>query len=246
MELFPVYKQWDIEPVKGLGTTLWTADGEEYTDLYGGHAVISVGHCHPHYVAALNKQAQTLGFYSNAVKNSLQSTLAAKLGEASGYPDWDEYYNGNGTSFSTPVLAGAVACLRQARPYASVQVICDAIRACSDRATTPDNYYGYGIPDLSLALELLSVEEPTGDTPAHIISVFPNPSQGEVHVTLNVEHKADLTVYDITGRQIFSYHFNGLNHTTLENHLNNLESGVYFINAVSEAGSETLKLVISK
>ena len=165
---------------------------------------------------------------------------------ASGYAEWGEYYNGNGTSFSTPVLAGAVACLRQARPYASVQVICDAIRACSDRASNPDNYYGYGIPDLSLALELLSVEEPTGDTPAHIISVFPNPSQGEVHVTLNVGHKADLTVYDITGRQIFSYHFNGLNHTTLENHLNCLETGVYFINAVSEAGSETLKLVIAR
>ena len=88
MQLFDVYKQWDIEPVKGLGTTLWTADGQEYTDLYGGHAVISVGHCHPRYVQALTEQAARLGFYSNAVKNGLQSKLAALLGEASGYPDY--------------------------------------------------------------------------------------------------------------------------------------------------------------
>lgn len=88
MNLFEVYKQWDIEPVKGLGTTLWAADGQQYTDLYGGHAVISVGHCHPHYVKAVQEQVQTLGFYSNAVKNSLQATLARKLGEASGYEDY--------------------------------------------------------------------------------------------------------------------------------------------------------------
>lgn len=166
---------------------------------------------------------------------------------ATGYPGlgWD-YYNGSGTSFATPVLAGAVACLRQARPYSSVQEICDVIRQCGNRAGNPDSYYGYGIPDFSQALELLSMEESTGNTPAHIISVYPNPSQGEVHVVLNDLHKAELTVFDITGRQLFSYHFNGLNHTTLENHLNSLTSGVYFINAVSEAGNETLKLVLTR
>lgn len=88
MDLFNVYKRWDIEPVKGLGTKLWDADGTEYTDLYGGHAVISVGHCHPHYVQALCKQAGTLGFYSNAVQNGLQDKLAALLGKASGYDDY--------------------------------------------------------------------------------------------------------------------------------------------------------------
>ena len=166
---------------------------------------------------------------------------------ASGYSAWDgEYYNGSGTSFATPILAGAVACLRQARPYASVQAICDAIRSCSDRVDNPDSYYGYGIPDFSQAMELLSVNEPMGNTPAHVISVFPNPSNGEVHVALNAVHKADLTVYDITGRQLFAYSFNGLNHTTLENFLNTLGAGVYFINAVSEAGNETLKLVLTR
>lgn len=88
MDLFKVYKLWDIEPVRGLDTTLWDKDGVEYTDLYGGHAVISIGHCHPHYVKMLQDQLTKLGFYSNAVQNSLQRELASRLGKASGYDDY--------------------------------------------------------------------------------------------------------------------------------------------------------------
>lgn len=88
MNLFEVYKLWDIEPVKGQDTTLWDKNGVEYTDLYGGHAVISVGHCHPHYVNMLTEQLSKLGFYSNAVQNSLQVELAARLGKLSGYDDY--------------------------------------------------------------------------------------------------------------------------------------------------------------
>ena len=88
MNLFEVYKLWDIEPVKGLDTTLWDKNGEVYTDLYGGHAVISVGHCHPHYVNMLQEQLGRLGFYSNAVQNSLQRDLASRLGKVSGYDDY--------------------------------------------------------------------------------------------------------------------------------------------------------------
>lgn len=88
MNLFDVYPLWDIEPVKGSDTTLWDKDGNIYTDLYGGHAVISVGHCHPHYVKKVQEQASTLGFYSNAVQNSLQKELAAKLGKLCGYDDY--------------------------------------------------------------------------------------------------------------------------------------------------------------
>ena len=88
MHLFEVYKLWDIEPVKGLGTTLWDKKGETYTDLYGGHAVISVGHCHPHYVKMLSDQLANLGFYSNAVQNSLQRDLASRLGKVCGYDDY--------------------------------------------------------------------------------------------------------------------------------------------------------------
>lgn len=164
---------------------------------------------------------------------------------ASGYGSWWPYYNGNGTSFATPVLAGAVACLRQARPYSSVQEICDALRACGNRAENPDSKYGYGIPDFSQALELLKVEEHSVAA-NEIINVYPNPSHGEVKVALKEGAKADVTVYDITGRQLYTYTFNGLNHTTLENYMNTLGTGVYFINAVSELGSQTVKLVVTK
>ena len=88
MNLFEVYKLWDIEPVEGLDTILWDKDGVEHTDLYGGHAVISIGHCHPHYVEMLSSQLQHLGFYSNAVQNSLQQELASRLARVSGYPDY--------------------------------------------------------------------------------------------------------------------------------------------------------------
>lgn len=96
MDLFKVYKLWDIEPVKGLDTTLWDKDGIRYTDLYGGHAVISVGHCHPHYVNMITEQAGKLGFYSNAVQNSLQNELASKLGRTSGYDDYSLFLCNSG------------------------------------------------------------------------------------------------------------------------------------------------------
>ena len=88
MELFEVYKRWDIEPVCGLDTTLWDKDGNKYTDLYGGHAVISIGHSHPHYIGKVKDQLGKLGFYSNAVHSSLQEELAFLLGKVSGYENY--------------------------------------------------------------------------------------------------------------------------------------------------------------
>jgi len=88
MELFDVYPLYPIEPVKALGSLLWDKDGKEYLDLYGGHAVISIGHSHPHYVKRLSEQLANIGFYSNAVENSLQKELALKLGQASGYQEY--------------------------------------------------------------------------------------------------------------------------------------------------------------
>lgn len=88
MELFDVYSLYDIEPVRGEGSYVFTADGTRYLDLYGGHAVISIGHAHPKYVSAISNQVSNLGFYSNSVQNSLQTELAEKLGEASGYADY--------------------------------------------------------------------------------------------------------------------------------------------------------------
>lgn len=88
MTLLDVYTLYDIEPVVGKGTRVYTADGTEYLDLYGGHAVISIGHAHPDYVEAVSSQVAKLGFYSNSVLNSLQEKLALKLGKASGYDDY--------------------------------------------------------------------------------------------------------------------------------------------------------------
>ncbi|MBR5850476.1 MAG: aminotransferase class III-fold pyridoxal phosphate-dependent enzyme [Alistipes sp.] len=88
MELLNVYSLYPIEPVRGCGSYVYTADGEEYLDLYGGHAVISIGHAHPTYVTALQEQVARLGFYSNSVENSLQEQLAERLGAASGYDDY--------------------------------------------------------------------------------------------------------------------------------------------------------------
>jgi acetylornithine/N-succinyldiaminopimelate aminotransferase len=86
--LFDVYPIYDIEPVRARGSYLWDQNGTKYLDLYGGHAVISIGHCHPYYVDMLTKQLNAISFYSNSVKISLQEELAEKLGELSGYPDY--------------------------------------------------------------------------------------------------------------------------------------------------------------
>lgn len=96
MTLFDVYSLYDIEPVRGKGTHVFTSDGTDYLDLYGGHAVISIGHSHPKYVEAVSHQVSQLGFYSNSVKNSLQQELAAKLGKASGYDDYSLFLCNSG------------------------------------------------------------------------------------------------------------------------------------------------------
>ena len=95
---------WDIEPVKGLDTTLWDRNGEVYTDLYGGHAVISVGHCHPYYVSMLSDQLSKLGFYSNAVQNSLQHELAERLGRMCGYDDYNLFLCNSGAEANENAL----------------------------------------------------------------------------------------------------------------------------------------------
>ena len=107
MDLFKVYKLWDIEPVRGLGTTLWDKDGNEYTDLYGGHAVISIGHSHPHYVRMLSEQLARLGFYSNAVQNSLQKDLARRLGRICGYDDYSLFLCNSGAEANENAMKAA-------------------------------------------------------------------------------------------------------------------------------------------
>ena len=87
-KLFDVYPLYDIEPVRAQGSYLWDADGTRYLDLYGGHAVISVGHTHPRYVQALTDQLHKISFYSNSVHIPQQQELADKVGATSGHPDY--------------------------------------------------------------------------------------------------------------------------------------------------------------
>ncbi len=96
MNLFDVYPLFDIEIERGRGCHVWDTENTEYLDLYGGHAVISVGHSHPRYLTALNEQASKLLFYSNSVINSLQQKLAAKLGEMCGYDDYQLFLINSG------------------------------------------------------------------------------------------------------------------------------------------------------
>jgi len=96
MELFDVYSLFDVTPVRAKGCTVWDDKGQEYLDLYGGHAVISVGHSHPQYVEALKAQLDKIGFYSNSVRNPLQEELARRIGEAAGYEDYALFLDNSG------------------------------------------------------------------------------------------------------------------------------------------------------
>ncbi len=104
MELFDVYSLFDLTPVRALGCKVWDDKGQEYLDLYGGHAVISVGHSHPHYVEVLSDQLRKIGFYSNSVVNPLQQELARRLGEVSGYTDYSLFLDNSGAESNENAL----------------------------------------------------------------------------------------------------------------------------------------------
>ena len=104
MQLYPVYPLFDINIVKGEGCHVWDSEGQKYLDLYGGHAVISIGHCHPHYVEKLTQQLNTLGFYSNSVINRLQEQLAERLGKACGYDNYQLFLVNSGAEANENAL----------------------------------------------------------------------------------------------------------------------------------------------
>ena len=104
MKLFDVYPLFPITPVKALGSWLWDLNGKKYLDLYGGHAVISIGHSHPRYIEALTSQLGKIGFYSNSVVNPLQEKLAEKLGEVSGYPEYQLFLCNSGAEANENAL----------------------------------------------------------------------------------------------------------------------------------------------
>lgn len=104
MKLFDVYPLFDVNIVKGKGCHVWDANGNEYLDLYGGHAVISIGHAHPHYVEAVSNQVAKLGFYSNSVINILQQDLADRLGKMCGYDDYQLFLINSGAEANENAL----------------------------------------------------------------------------------------------------------------------------------------------
>lgn len=104
MKLYDVYPLFDVNIVKGKGCKVWDDKGTEYLDLYGGHAVISIGHCHPRYTEALSRQVSTLGFYSNSVINTLQEKVAETLGHVSGYEDYSVFFVNSGAEANENAL----------------------------------------------------------------------------------------------------------------------------------------------
>ena len=104
MKLFDVYPLFNITPVKAEGSWLWDDQGQKYLDLYGGHAVISIGHSHPNYVKRITDQLQQIGFYSNSVQNPMQEELAKKLGKLSGYPDYQLFLCNSGAEANENAL----------------------------------------------------------------------------------------------------------------------------------------------
>ena len=104
MDLYNVYPLFDINIVKGEGCKVWDDKGTEYLDLYGGHAVISIGHAHPHYVESISSQVAKLGFYSNSVINTLQTAVAEKLGRLSGYEDYSAFFVNSGAEANENAL----------------------------------------------------------------------------------------------------------------------------------------------
>ena len=104
MKLFDVYPLFDVNIVKGKGCKVWDDKGQEYLDLYGGHAVISIGHSHPHYIEKVSEQVSQLGFYSNSVINKLQVELAERLGKISGYDDYQLFLINSGAEANENAL----------------------------------------------------------------------------------------------------------------------------------------------
>ena len=104
MKLFDVYPLFDVTIDHGKGCYVYDEKGQEYLDFYGGHAVISIGHCHPKYLATMQEQASKLSFYSNAVKNPLQVKLAEKLGKVSGYDDYQLFLINSGAEANENAL----------------------------------------------------------------------------------------------------------------------------------------------
>ena len=157
-------------------------------------------------------------------------------------PGEGAYYDGSGTSYACPVLAGMATCLWQARKELQSSEIRDALRE-SGNMTTPDSYYGYGIPDFMEALNALFLEENSDFVINSVISVYPNPSNGVVDVKLEIEGKAEVKVYNQIGKLLYNNVITSDDSNGLDVFLSNLDEGVYFVNVIGDEKNITTKLI---
>ena len=154
MKLFDVYPLFDVNIVKGKGCKVWDDKGQEYLDLYGGHAVISIGHSHPHYINKVTEQLQKIGFYSNSVINKLQVELAERLGKICGYDDYQLFLINSGAeanenalklaSFRSPERTRILACEHAFHGRTSLAV--EVTNNPKIRATLNDNHHVRFLP----------------------------------------------------------------------------------------------------
>lgn len=158
-------------------------------------------------------------------------------------PGGDSYYDGSGTSFSCPVLAGMLTCFWQANKHLKPEVIRETLRQHSDKFSNPDNEYGYGIPDFLAAFESLSVEENDDFVINSFISIFPNPSNGEVNLDINFEGKSNVKVFNQIGKLLYNNEISGDNVAELKSLLTELNGGLYLINIVGEEQNQIVKFI---
>ena len=154
MNLFDVYPLFDVNIVRGEGCKVWDDKGQEYLDMYGGHAVISIGHSHPHYINKVSEQLQRIGFYSNSVINSLQRELAERLGKVSGYEDYQLFLINSGAeanenalklaSFKKPDCTRVLSCEHAFHGRTSLAV--EVTNNPKIRATLNDNHHVRFLP----------------------------------------------------------------------------------------------------
>ena len=153
------------------------------------------------------------------------------------------YYDGSGTSFSCPVLAGMAACLWQANKHLPASEIRNVLRQHSSNASNPDNSYGYGIPDFKAAFEGLIIEENSNSVINSLISVYPNPSSGNVDIDIKAIGKVDVKVYDQMGKLLYDNVVTRYYKTELIYYMNNLPQGLYLIRVDGENKYQTVKYV---
>ncbi len=154
----------------------------------------------------------------------------------------NSFGNGSGTSFSSPVIAGMSACLWQANPTMTNLQIKDAIKQSADRATSPDVFYGFGIPDYMLAHSILTIIDQQPDVEKSLVKVYPNPSSSFITIELGEEVNG-LSIYDLNGRLLFELIRNGIVLTSFESFYYTLKSGVYVIKVTDKSQVQTVKII---